>query len=196
MNIDAIIVQLRALCPIFDGNVAGAMAYANGVKDQVWLPLPAAYVLHGEEDADENTSMGSEQQIVHERIVVVSVVETLNVGGASDPADRRGQAAAAYLDTLRASIFRAILNWRPDWNPPNVALNREARGIYYVGSTYPPDGGFDRARFFYQFIFGLDTTFSYLDGWQLPSDPLVAIRGTITNPPGDASAHFNVGKTP
>ena len=197
MNIDAAIVQLRAFCPIFAGNIAGAAAYFNGVNDQVWLPLPAAYVVHMDELADPNTDSGGLQQIVHERIGVIVVLDTLNVGtGPGDPADRRGQAASAYLDTLKYAIFRAILWWRPDWDPTNPGANRETRGIYYVGADYPENNSWNRGRFFYQFVFGLDTTITECDGWVLPSEPLVDIRGTVTALPGTASVVFDQKLTP
>lgn len=196
MNIDTVIAQIRALCPIFANNVAGAANYASGVRDQVWLPLPAAYVLHLPEEAEENTSANGLWQIIHERIAVIAVLDTMNIGGTLDIADRRGQACAAYLDTVRAGLFRAILNWRPDFDPANPATNREARGIYYVGAEFPADGAFDRARFFYQFTFGLDTLVTEIDGWQLPYAPLVDIRGTITVAPGTAELQFDVPVKP
>ncbi len=179
MNINVIIAQLRSLAPIFGGNVAGAAGYAYGVSDQVWLPLPAAYVVHLGEDAEPNNSMTDSWQIIHEKIGVICVLDTTLVGGVTDLADRRGQAASAYVDTVRAAIWRAILNWRPDWDPANPAANRETRGIYYAGAQFPAEGSFDRARFFYQFEFGLDTTVTGADGWQPPYDDLVSITGTI-----------------
>lgn len=182
MNIDQIATQIKALCPIFGGSVAGAAAYVNGVEDQVWLPLPAAYVIQIDQDADANDSLTDLYQIVHERVGVIVVLETLKVGGAPlDLADRRGQAATAYIDTIKYALFKAILNWRPDWDPANPSVNRESRGMYFIGAASPEAGAFDRARFFYQFTFGLDTTITDLDGWQLPSDPLIEVQGTITN---------------
>jgi hypothetical protein len=179
MNIDAIATQVKALCPVFAGSVAGAAGYANGVQDQVWLPLPAAYVVPLDQDADENSSMPGLQQIVHERVGVIVVIDTLDAGGQPDPADRRGQAAARSLDVFRAAIFRAILNWRPNEDGGDTVTAPAARGIYYVGGGFPQDGAFDRKRFFYQFSFCLDTTISDNDGWQQPTTPLAQIAGTI-----------------
>lgn len=201
MNINQVALQIKTLCPIFNGNVAGAAAYANGVADQVWLPLPACYVIQLDQDAETNTSLNALNQIVHERVGVIVVLETLKVGGAvQDLADRRGQAATAYLDTIKYALFKAILNWRPDWDPTVPAMLREARGIYFVGGHFPGDGAFDRARYFYQFDFGLDTTISDLDGWQLPQEPLIEITGTITNgdtaSSGGTLALFDVNLTP
>ena len=197
MNINQVAAQIKALVPLFGNAVAGAAGYANGVADQAWLPLPAAYVIQLDQDADENSSMAGLQQIVHERIGVIVVLETAMVGGApQDLADRRGQAATAYIDTIKYALFRAILNWRPDWDLTNPPTDREGRGIYFVSAGFPSEGAFDRARYFYQFVFGLDTTITDLDGWQQPFDPLIDIQGTTTNgPDGALLANFDVKPT-
>jgi hypothetical protein len=191
MNVNQIATQIKASATLFGDSVAGAAAYANGVADQAWLPLPAAYVIQLDQDADDNTSMNGLQQIVHERVGVIVVLDTLKVGGVPDLADRRGQAATAYLDTIKYGLFRAILNWRPDWNISNPPTNREGRGLYFVSAGFPSDGAFDRARYFYQFVFGLDTTISDLDGWQQPSEPLIGVEGTIVSN-GETLATFDV----
>ncbi len=182
MNIDTVAGQIRMAAPIFAGNVAGAAAYAHGVADQVWLPLPAAYVIPLEQEAEDSDTMNGLQQTVRERVGVIVVLETAKIGGVFDISDRRGQAASAYLDTVKYGLFSAILNWRPDWDPNNPAMNREARGLYFVSAGFPDGGAFDRSRFFYQFTFCLDTTLTDADGWQPPSDPLTDISSTITNP--------------
>lgn len=178
MNLNAVAAQVRALCPIFVNNVAGAAGYANGVADQVWLPLPAAYVVPLDQDAEENVSQVGLDQIVHERFGIIVVLETLRIDGFVDTADRRGQAAAGYLDTVKFALFKAVLNWRPDFPPADAT--RMSRGIYFIGAGFPEGTAFDRARFFYQFTFGLDTLITDADGWQQPSDPLVEVQGTIT----------------
>ncbi len=180
MNIEQIIAQLRTVATIFGNNVAGAAAYANGVQDQSWLPYPAAYVVPADQDAAENTSTNGLNQIVHERFAVIVVLQTAMVDTVIDYADRRGQAAAAYLDVIKYSIFQSILNWRPDFPGPGL---RESRGIYFAGAGFPESQGFDRGRFFYQFSFALDTMITDIDGWQQPTTPLVQIQGTI-EPPG------------
>jgi hypothetical protein len=191
LNIDVVIAQIRQLCPIFGGNVAGAAGYVNGVADQVWLPLPAAYVTHLGETAERNESSTDSWQIIHERIGVIVVLDVKNVGGVYDVADRRAQAVSAYLDTVRKSLWRAIYNWRPDWDPANPQANREARGIYILDADFPQGGGYDRARFFYQFDFGLDTLVTGADGWQMPFEPLVKITGTIPGAtPASAPVEF------
>lgn len=181
MNIDAVAAQLRSIATIFNGNVAGAAAYANGVADQAWLPLPAAYVIPGEEDAEPSESMTGTYQRVHERVSVIVVLPTLSAGGSLDSADRRGQAAAAQLRTYRVAIFRAILNWQPDPDEIDTTAQIEARGIYYLGGRYPEEGAFDRARFRYEFLFGLDTTITDSDGWRPSGVPLVKVHGSFTD---------------
>ncbi|MBV8613402.1 MAG: hypothetical protein JOY66_06465, partial [Acetobacteraceae bacterium] len=99
MDIDTIAGQIRALCPIFNNNVAGAAAYANAVADETFLALPSAYVIPHGSDADENTSENGLWQTVNERVAVIIVIQTLMAGGQLDLADRRAQAAAASIDT-------------------------------------------------------------------------------------------------
>lgn len=181
MNIDAIAAQLKASAALFNGNVAGAARFADSVEDQVWLPSPAAYVVPGDDQAGENESQTGLYQIVSERIGVIVVLATPTVGGITDLTDRRGQGAAAYLRIVRSAIFKAILNWRPDWDPANPASNIETRGLYYTGAELLE---FDRARFFYQFNFGLDTLITDDDGWLPSGDLLIQIQSTITNGAG------------
>lgn len=181
MNIDAIAGQLRSVATVFGGNVAGAAAYANGVADQTWLPLPAAYVIPGEEDAEPNESMTGSYQTVHERVSVIVVLPTLSAGGALDSADRRGQAAAAQVDVLRAAVFKALLNWRPDEDGGDAVTSPSTRGLYYLGARFPADGAFDRARFFYEFLFGLDATVTDDDGWRPSGVPLTKVQGTFAD---------------
>lgn len=182
MNIDALVAQLRTYATIFNGNVAGAAGYASGVSDQTWLPLPAAYVIPAEEDAEPNDSMTGTYQIVRERVSVIVVFPTLSAGGSVDLTDRRGQAAAAQLRSIRASIFKALLNWQPDPDGIDTTEQIEGRGIYYLGGRFPNEGAFDRARFFYQFTFGLDITITDDDGWRPTGVPLTEVKATLTNP--------------
>lgn len=171
MNIDQIIVQLKTFAPIFNGNIAGAADYSVGVRDQTWMPLPAAYVIYGDSEAEPNTSMNELYQRVKETISVVVVVD--------NSADRRGQEAASNLDIIRASIRSSLLNWRPDWDPANPLANREARGIYEISGEFLDA---DRARLRYQWTFGLDTTVATEQGWQQPSDPLLEIQVSVPEP--------------
>jgi len=164
MNLSVVIAQLRNVATFFNQNVAGAAAFANGVEDHVWLPLPAAYVVPVESAATENEEETGLYQIVSRRFKVIVVVDN-----AISAADRRGQAAVEAQDSIEPAIFSALLNWRPD-------PTRSTKGIYKVS-----DGlvDFDRARLFYEYEFGLDETITDADGWQLPSVPLIGVEGTI-----------------
>ncbi|HVB67976.1 MAG TPA: hypothetical protein VNE67_08995 [Acetobacteraceae bacterium] len=173
MNIDGVIGQLKSLVPTFGGNVAGAAAYAKAVEDQVWLPQPAAYVIPLDESAEPNQEEVGLYQLVTERIGVIVDLD--------NSADRRGQTTAAQLLALRYAVYAALLNWRPDWDQTNPTTNREARGLYYAGGRLLD---FDRARFFYQFEFALDTTITDADGWQLAGPPLTDAFITVTDPVG------------
>src|ERR1700733_1801330 len=143
MNIDTVALQVKTLCPLFGNSVAGAAAYADGVKDQAWLPLPAAYVLPGGMDAEDNSTLTGLTQIVHERVIIIVVLDTLMAGGTLDISDRRGQAAAASLTTIGYALYSAVLNWRPDWTAANPSANREARGMYLLSAGYPEGRAFD-----------------------------------------------------
>lgn len=178
MNIDAVAAQIRTIATVFNSNVAGAAAYANGVNDQDWLPLPAAYVIPGDESADPSESMTGDYQLVRERVSVIVVLATMSAGGQFDPADRRGQAAAAQVNVLRAAIFKAILNWRPNEDGGDTITSPSSRGIYYVAGRFVD---FDRARFRYELVFGLDTTITDDDGWRPTGVALTKVHGTFTD---------------
>lgn len=176
MNISLVISQIRQIAAVFNGNVAGAAEYASGVEDQVWLPMPAAYVIPLEEEASENQSMNGLWQISTESVGIIVLLD--------NTADRRGQAPVATLDQVKASLFTAILNWRPDSSADNATQpagnpeqDHETRGFRLER------GGiiaFDRARLRYQWDFALDVTFTDADGWQPPATPLTEIQGYLT----------------
>jgi hypothetical protein len=163
MKIDKVIEQLKAYAAMFEGRVAGAADFAQGVESQVWLTLPAAYVIPLDEDATENVDTTSLRQYVTERIGVIVEID--------NSTDRRGQAAATSIDDARTWIFKALLNWHID-------PNRSARGLYYGGGQLRE---FDRARLFYQFEFCLDSTISYDDGFQVGGTPLTQFDKTYVD---------------
>jgi hypothetical protein len=180
VNIDTVIAQVKELAPVFRGNVAGAAGYA-AVADQVYLALPAAYVLPGDSDGDDNTSMAALNQRVIERISIVVVFD--------NSSDRRGQSVASMFDSVRAAIRTALLNWRPDWNPLSPTTNRETRGLYEVSGRMIE---FDRARLFYEWTYALDTTVTDADGWQVPAPALLTVQGTVQLPSGDTVPGFEI----
>ncbi len=193
MNYDVVIHQLRTLVPEFGDNVAGAAAYARGVDSQVWLQTPAAYVVPFEGDTSPNDEATGLVQTRTERIAVIVQFDNSE--------DRRGQSVTEQYQATMYAVFRAILNWRPNSSVDNPGLVKpgpgndvSAKGMYLVSESLVE---FDRARLFYQFVFGLDSMITDADGWQPPGVPLRAIKGTITSPKtGEALASFETDFPP
>lgn len=181
MNLEPVITQIKALSPFFGGRVGGAAQYPHAVEDQVWLPRPAAYVIPLDEDADESTDLNGLQQLVRVRFGVIADL--------SNVADRRGYGSVLQVSDARASLFRAVLNWRPDWPGP---ANNAARGITYAGGSVIL---LDRARLHYRFDFVIETTITEEDGWQPPGDPLREIEIDVTNPATGVLTGTRFGKT-
>lgn len=184
MNIDTIILQLKANCPSFAGNIAGAADYATGLETVVSLPLPAAFVYPLEDVASENQNMGwSLRQLVQEKIAVVVEIDNSVASGG----DRRGQAAVTSVETLKYEIFSGLLNFNPS------GLPRANQGLRYDGGTLL---GFDRARLFWQFTFSLAATISETDGFQYTGVPLeqidITVSGTVD---GSTAPDIDVGIT-
>ena len=181
MNIDLVIAQVRRLATVFGGNVSGSAKYEKGVQDQVWLTLPAAYVIPLGTDVERVESMTGYYQIAHEKIGVIVVLD--------NSADRRGQNAVSGLDVIQKSIFSAILNWRPDSSVDNPTFAGDPTGLpsafkddYTRGFAFDGDGllSFDLARLFYQFDFVIDRTIGDDLCWQQNSAPLTSIDMTAT----------------
>lgn len=185
MNLDSIILQLKALAPLFAGNVAGAAKFAEATDEQTWLPQPAAYVVPVEEVVGPNLLQNGVIQNVTERFEVIVCLD--------NKADRRGQTAVTTLDDCKAAIFRSILNWRPDstvdaplYQTGNPFPDRSSRGLRYAGGEIRE---MDRSRLFWAFIFEIEMLISPADGWQIPSVPLLEIQG---NPPEGNFGNFDV----
>lgn len=186
MNLQAVILQLKALAPIFKGNVAGAAHFAEGVADQTWLPQPAAYVMPTEESAGPNEQPNGLRQTITERFEVVISLDNRT--------DRRGQASAEQLDLFKSAIFKAILGWRPDstadapsYQDGNPFVDHSSRGLRYAGGELRE---FDRARFFWAFIFEIDVLVTGSgDGWVPPSAPLTEIE---VNPPAGSFGSIDI----
>lgn len=171
MNVDAVIMRLRDLCPVFEQRVAGAADFADGLETTANLALPAAYVYRLDDEATPRDT-GSQTglfQVVTERIGVVVAIDNKVASGG----DRRGQAAAAQVDTMRAMLFLALLNWQvPD-------LPGLERAMYYGGGRLLD---FDRARLWWQFEFMIDVRITDSDGVLLDADPLREIDLERTDP--------------
>lgn len=166
MNLDVVISRLKALVPMFNGNVAGAAEYELGVHNQAWLPLPAAYVVPLDDEAHENTNMSGIQQTTIERIGVIVVFSNAAAVAAGD---RRGQTATDLYNPTRWQLFTALLNWRANSSDDNPGLilptdpgaDHSYRGMFFSGGKIL---GFDLARLTYQWDFGLEVLLTDADG--------------------------------
>ena len=112
MNVDAVIMQIRATSTFLARDASGECCVAGAaelaqVVDKAWLKRPAAYVVPLDDAAADNVSSNGLDQDVTETIGIV--VDMPN------RADQRGQMASSMVDLARADLFRCILNWRPDW---------------------------------------------------------------------------------
>jgi hypothetical protein len=186
LNLDAVILQLKALAPVFDGNVAGAAEFMRAIDDQTWLAMPAAYVMPLEETASLNEQQNGLRQTITERFQVVIALDNRT--------DRRGQASAEQLDTFKSAIFKSILGWRPDssvdapnYQATNPFVDHSSRGLRYAGGEFRE---MDRARFFWAFNFELDVLVTGLsDGWVAPSAPLTEVQ---VNEPEGSFGSFDI----
>lgn len=166
MNLDVVILRIKAMCPAFNGNVAGAAEYNSGVEDQAWLPTPAAYVIPLDDDAAENTDLQGLDQVTTERIGVIVMFS--NAAGVT-AGDRRGQTTSEQFNPIKWQLRRALLNWRPNSSVENPGLvlptdpgaDHSARG-FYASTGHLLE--FDLARLFYQWEFLLDVKISDADG--------------------------------
>jgi hypothetical protein len=166
LNLDVAILRIKALCPLFSGNVAGAAEYQKGVHDQAWLPTPAAYVIPLDDEAQENADLQGVDQVTIERIGVI-VMFSNAVGVATG--DRRGQTTSQQFNPIKWQLRSALLNWRPNSSqdnpgvvlPTDPGADHSARG-FYAGSGRLID--FDLARLFYQWEFALEVKISDADG--------------------------------
>lgn len=153
MIYDVFIQQLRAHAPVFGGRVAGAAEFYRGLKDyNTSMPLPAAYVLPLNQDAERNQILNGLVQIVHKGVGIAVELDAQQ--------DRRGQAPVMSFDTIEAQVFSSCLNL-------HVGECRMPQGSYFLGAHYLD---LDRARLFYQWEFGMDWQIDDRDGVQ-PDDP-------------------------
>lgn len=113
---------------------------------------------------EENISLNGLDQNVTETIGIV--VDLPN------RADQRGQFASSLVDIARSDLFRCILNWRPDWANSSQGFNYAGGHLVHM----------DRERLHWQFDFSLKILITDEDGWQPPSDPIIGIEATLTDP--------------
>jgi len=162
MNIQAVISQLKTYAPIFGNRVAGAAEFAQSVEKQVFITLPAAYVMPRDEDAERNNEgTNCLFQRVWERITVVVELD--------NSTNRQGTVAITSVETVKYVVFAALLNWRID--PNNCP-----RGLEYAGGRL---GNVDRGRLFYEFDYQLEVIITDDDGFQVTPDVLNTIETDI-----------------
>lgn len=165
------IEQLRANCPPFNGNVAGAAAFRQGLENyNANLPLPAAYVVPLDQatEGDGNQSMTGLFQIIDKTVGIIVELDAT--------ADRRGQEGVMIYDVIEDALFGALLNWAP------VACRMpNGQGFYFSAGRFLD---LDRARLFYQWEFGLRYQITDADGWQgAPPEDLTGIEIDIYKAP-------------
>jgi hypothetical protein len=166
MNLDVVILRLKGLCPLLNGNVAGAAEYQQGVRDEAWLTPPAAYVIPLDDEAEDNLDLQGLDQFVTERVGVVVMFS--NAAGVA-AGDRRGQTASELFNPIKWQLYSAMLNWRPNSSAENPGLvlptdpgaNHSAKGFAYVGGHLLDA---DLSRLFYEWDFGLRVQLSDADG--------------------------------
>jgi hypothetical protein len=169
MILASFISQLRANAPVFGGRVAGAAEFVRGLRDySTSLPVPAAYVLPGTQEVEAaNDTYGGLQQLVHYGVGVAVELDAQT--------DRRGQAPAMDLDTVRDQVFASVLNYKLD-------DCHVARGAYYAGAHSLEV--LDRARLWYQFNFTVDWQITDADGFHIEGIPIVSVELDGFNAPG------------
>jgi hypothetical protein len=145
MNLDDLIAQIRTYASVFSGRVAGTAEF-KPLEEAVNMSVPAAYVLRLDDEPGQRMAQNSVEQPLMEGLAVIVAL--------SNTADERGQAAAETVDTIRASLWAALLGWQPTANH---------RGIEYQGMFLLHR---DRSRIWYQFEFGALMYIGPSDGWQ------------------------------
>lgn len=149
--------HLRQYCPPFAGRVAGAADFRLGLQHyNANMPLPAAYVVPLDQEADPMQQMTGYWQIVRKTIGVVVELDATP--------DRRGQSPAMTYDQIETALFSAMLLWAPaECRVPNM------QGYQFAGGRFLD---LDRARLFYQWEFALPWQLTDLDGWQGADEPI------------------------
>ncbi|WP_454843405.1 phage tail terminator protein [Pseudomonas gorinensis] len=131
MKISLIVAQLRAYCPAFSNRVSAGIDW-DAVASSAKLSHPSAYVIAAGDEASANDVDNAIRQDITDLFDVILVL---------DSTDERGQEAADLLHDLRASLWKAVVGWKPS--------------VEYDPITY--GGGslifINRARVVYRFSF-------------------------------------------
>jgi hypothetical protein len=156
----SVISQIRTVLPTTFGAVAGA-ASLESIELTSNPILPAAFVVP--------LSMEAEPNVIHGGGLKQYCTETFGVVVIASTGDLRGQQAANTIPAIRVALWSALLNWRVDsvYAP---------QGLYYHSDELIM---LDSGRTFWVFKYSLDIQISYLDGYQVPSEPLLEVSATI-----------------
>ena len=141
MQLELIIAQMRALCPSFNGRVAGAAEF-KPVSEGAALPVPCAFVIPLDDRPEPPKVHNAVGQEMTDSFAVIV--------GLDNRTDEKGQSGASSVHAIRAEVWRALLGWIP--GPVNtVNPATDYNGIFYEGGSLL---SLDRARLWYQFEFG------------------------------------------
>lgn len=175
MQLEPIVEALRTRCPAFSNRVSGAAQFKM-LPESVSMPLPCAFVIPLDDSPGDSQSQNSVRQVLTDSFAVIVAV--------SNVADEKGQTGASSLHSLRASLWSALLGWRPSQR--------------YDGITY--EGGqmlsLDRARIWYQYEFGALMEIEPADGYQetelaaLPHFDGGTIRVDAIDPAADPNVQY------
>ena len=150
MDLSAVITQLRTYATVFGGRVAGAADYA-ALKSDAKLTLPCCFVVPGETTAEPNALGSGQFQWLTETIGAIVIMDNATLIN-----DRRGQTAATQVDTIRDSIWSALLWWQFD--------PRSAQGLSYAGDQEVE--GMTQARLPWAYSFSQRIQIVSADGFQ------------------------------
>jgi hypothetical protein len=171
--IGATIEHLRAHCPTFEGRVAGAADFAQGLKEyNASMRLPAAYVIPLDQEGSGHQAMTALLQTLTRTVGVVVEFDARP--------DRRGQVPAMRYDETQAEICKAVLNWQPGTDGPETCRVPNHQGYWLSGGRMLD---LDRARLFYQWEFSVLWQLDHEDGWQWPAEDLTEIELDIHQQP-------------
>jgi hypothetical protein len=153
MQLELIIAQMRALCPSFDGRVAGAAEF-KPVSEAVALALPCAFVIPLDDRPEPPKVLNAVGQEMTDSFGVIVALD--------NRFDEKGQSGAASVHAIRFEVWRALMGWIPGTvNTVNPAT--DYNGIFYEGGSLL---SLDRARLWYQFEFGAQMWIGPTDGWE------------------------------
>lgn len=145
MQLETVIAALRARCPIFGNNVAGAAEFKS-LQESSAFAVPFAFVIPLDDAPGESQSSNSVRQVLADSFAVIVAV--------SNTADEKGQGSVAAIHSIRATLWSALLGWRP---------SDRYNGVTYEGGNLL---ALDRARLWYQFEFSAVMEIEPSDGWQ------------------------------